>query len=112
MPEPNKKNTGFVPLNDSIDGFEAPPAQGFLVDINGSRWDSKPDNVVDKYMSKVALTQNEYWKYKEYFNAKKWFELEMFLDRLANSATEEDAARIVAARKVVTRIQGLREDER
>lgn len=93
------------PFDDRVSNFEAPPNTGFFVDAQGAPWASRPDNVVDKYMSKVSLKQDDYWQYKKYLNNRQWFELDMFLERLENKSEGDDLIRIQNSRNVISKLQ-------
>jgi hypothetical protein len=95
---------GFEKFDDRVSSMEAPPSTGFFVDSSGGAWDSRPDNVIDKYMSKVSLTQDNYWTYRKYVNGRQWFELDMFLERLEKDAEGDSLIRIKKAREVVSKI--------
>lgn len=96
----------FEPIKD-YDSFEAPPALGQMLDANGMDWNSRSDNVIDKEMSHVKLRREDYWQYKKYLNARQWFELDLFLDRLFNKADDEDKKRISNAKKVIMEAQNF-----
>lgn len=94
----------FEQFDDRVSSSEAPVTSGFFVDSSGGAWDARPDNIIDKYMSKVSLSQDEYWKYKEYLNNRKWFELDMFLERLENKSDGDNLIRIKNSREIANRI--------
>ncbi len=96
----------FEPHNDTISSMEAPPVMGHFIDTNGADWASRSDTMIDSIMSKVELTHDEYWHYKKYLNARQWFELDMFLDRLLKNANEDDVTRINKAKENVAKAQG------
>lgn len=94
----------FERFDDRVSSSEAPVTTGFFVDSSGGDWDSRPDNVIDKYMSKVKLSQDDYWKYKEYVNSRQWYELDMFLERLQNKTEGDDEIRIKKSREITNNI--------
>lgn len=96
----------FEPHNDTISNMEAPAVVGHFLTADGADWASRKDNVVDKIMSNVKLSHDDYWQYKKYINARQWFELDLFLDRLLTKVDEEDTRRIGEAKKSIAQAMG------
>lgn len=101
----------FKQFDDRTSNMEAPVTTGTFIDANGQNWNSRPDNVINRYMSKVSLTKDEYWQYQKYVNDRKWFELDMFLDRLSQTADRDDLIRLGRAKEVISKMLQERNNE-
>lgn len=94
----------FEQFDDRVSNMEAPVTSGFFLDASGNPWDKRPDHVIEKYMSKVALSREDYWLYKKHIDARNWFELDILLDRLYQTVDTDDKIRIVKSKEVVGKI--------
>lgn len=94
----------FKQFDDRVSNMEAPVTSGFFLDASGNPWEKRPDRVIDKYMSKVTVSRDQHWQYKKYLDQRQWFELEMYFDKLLNTADTDDQIRIKKAKEVVSKI--------
>lgn len=95
----------FNKFDDRTSPEEAAPNLGFLTDAYGNDYDSRPDNVIKTYMSKVAMTSGEYWNLQKLLTNRSWFEMETFLERMLTTANTDDKIRIQKSIDVVQKIQ-------
>jgi hypothetical protein len=94
----------FDKHDDRSSSQEAPLTTGFYMDASGNSWGNRPDNLIQSYMSKVAITRDEYWQYKKHLDNREWFELDLFLERIAKKVDADGQIRVNKARNVIKRV--------
>lgn len=92
--------------DDRASSQEAPVTHGIFLDVDGNRMSSRTDAVVERYMNKVSMTQDQYWQYRDHFDNRNWYKLDMFIEQLQKSAIKDDAIRLANARDTVRKILG------
>jgi len=90
--------------DDRESNLEAPLTSGFFMDASGVPWANRPDQVIERYMNKVAFNKDQYWQYREYLDSREWFNLDMFLETMAKSADQDDEIRIRKSREVIANL--------